>query len=161
MVKNLNLRNIFISAYVLFFASYLVIGIQPAEAAEYEISATLKIPSISLESDVTTLLLDNHRLATPESIVGSFSRNQTTLLIGHSSSVFQNLSQAQINDIIYYNGSAYLITTVETKPKNEINIDQLLLSDDATLILMTCAGEDLGNGDATHRLIITAKKEVL
>lgn len=25
-----------------------------------------------------------------------------------------------------------------------------------TIILMTCAGTDLGNGDASHRLIITA-----
>jgi hypothetical protein len=27
-----------------------------------------------------------------------------------------------------------------------------------TLVLMTCAGELLDNGDATHRLIITAVK---
>ena len=25
-----------------------------------------------------------------------------------------------------------------------------------TLVIMTCAGEDLGGGDATHRLIVTA-----
>ena len=28
-----------------------------------------------------------------------------------------------------------------------------------TLVLMTCAGEDLGNGDSTHRLLVTATAE--
>ena len=26
------------------------------------------------------------------------------------------------------------------------------------IIIMTCAGQDLGNGDATHRLVITATR---
>ena len=29
-------------------------------------------------------------------------------------------------------------------------------SDKDTVVLMTCAGKDLGNGDASHRLIVTA-----
>ena len=36
-------------------------------------------------------------------------------------------------------------------------IDVLQAESNDTIVLMTCAGQDLGNKDATHRLIITAK----
>jgi sortase (surface protein transpeptidase) len=36
---------------------------------------------------------------------------------------------------------------------------ELLKAEDTdTLVLMTCAGELMSNNDATHRLIVTAKK---
>ena len=34
----------------------------------------------------------------------------------------------------------------------------LSASNEKTIVIMTCAGEDLGKGDATHRLILTAIK---
>ena len=43
-------------------------------------------------------------------------------------------------------------------PKAKIDMrDVLQAESNDTIVLMTCAGQDLGNKDATHRLIITAK----
>mgnify|MGYP003312839861 CR=1 FL=1 len=44
--------------------------------------------------------------------------------------------------------------------KSMINMAEILQEEDKdTLVLMTCAGEDLGNGDSTHRLLVTATGE--
>ena len=81
-----------------------------------------------------------------------------TLLIGHSSTVFKNLDEAEVGDAIWYNGHGYQIVDTDTLLKSEINMDKLLKSEDTdTLVIMTCAGEELDNYDATHRLILTAK----
>ena len=84
--KRLNPKYVFVGLYALFFVAYIIVGLQPAEAAEsYEISTNLNISSINLSSDVTNLKLENHKLETPDKIVGSFSRAENkTLLIGHS-----------------------------------------------------------------------------
>ena len=159
--KRLNIGTVLIGLYVVVFVTYLAFGLRPvAEAAQsYEISAELNIPSINLASDVTTLQLENRELKTPDSIVGSFSRAENkTLLIGHSSTVFQNLNRIAFGEEINYNDHIYTVQKIETLEKSEIDMSKLLArAKKDTLVIMTCAGDDLGNGDATHRLIVTAE----
>lgn len=160
--KRLDPKYVFIGLYVLFFIAYIIIGLQPAEAAEsYEISTNLYISSIGLFSDVTKLKLKDHQLETPDMIVGSFSRAENkTLLIGHSSTVFRNLDQARIGEEVTYDNIIYNIYSTEIVEKSEVDMHELLKSAEKdTLVIMTCAGTELGNGDATHRLIITAVSE--
>lgn len=158
--KRVDLRRVLIILYILFFVIYIIIGLQPAKATSYEISTEIFIPRINLTSDVTDLALKNHALETPETIVGSFSRAKNkTLLIGHSSSVFKNLNQLSVGDKIIYDLDGYEIIEKKIIPKDKIKMDELLKAEKiGTLVLMTCAGEDLGDGDATERLIITATK---
>ncbi len=158
--KHLDLRSIFVGLYVLVFVIYAVVGLRPVDAVDYEIVAELAIPAIGLEADVTKITLQNGKLNTPDSIVGSFSRNEhTTLLFGHSTTVFQHLDSAKLGDEIIYAHDSYYITDLEVKSKSDISMKQLLNSNTHdTLVLMTCAGKLLNDGDATHRLIITATK---
>ena len=157
--KRLDLKTVLVVLYVTAFLAYVIFGLQPAEAARsYEVSAELNIPSIGLVSDVTTLELENRELKTPDAIVGSFSRSENkTLLIGHSSTVFQNLNQIRLDDEIFYNNNKYIVKKITITEKAEVDMSGLLAhADQDTLAIMTCAGASLGNGDATYRLIVTA-----
>lgn len=156
--KRLDFRIVVMGIFAFVFMVYLIIGLQPADAANYEISAELSIPSIGLESDVTTLTLKDKVLETPDYIVGSFSRAKNkTLLIGHSSTVFQDLGEVKIGDAIEYDETGYRVVETKVFEKAEISMEEILAAEDTdTLVIMTCAGEDLGDGDATHRLIIVA-----
>ena len=140
------------------FGAYLVVGAEPVKANHYEISATLSAPSINLNSDVTALSLDNGHLDTPDYIAGSFQNSANkTLIIGHSATVFQNLDDIQMGDTVIYDNTVFQVTDTAILAKSDINMKQLLQkSDIETIVIMTCAGTDLGNGDATHRLLVTA-----
>ena len=154
----LDSKNIFIILYCLSFFAYIVYGLQPAEAVQYKIDATISIPSIGLSSDVTKLELNGQRLDTPDTIVGSYSdHNNKTLLIGHSTTVFQNLFKLNLRDSIKYDDKTYIIKQIHMVKKSKISMKKLLnTAEKDTIVLMTCAGTLLDNGDATHRLIITA-----
>lgn len=157
--KRLNVRTVLIGLYAVVFVAYVITGLQPAEAVQgYEISAELNIPSIGLDSDVTTLRLENHELKTPDAIVGSFNMAEDkTLLIGHSSTVFQKLDKTSLGDEIFYNNTKYTVKEIKVSEKVDVDMSKLLApAEEDTVIIMTCAGTDLGNGDATHRLIVTA-----
>ena len=160
--KSFSFRGTVIFLYMMAMAIYVAFGFAPAsvEAVNYEISAKIAIPSINLTSDVTTLRVQNNSLETPDTIVGSFSReNSKIFLVGHRSTVFRNLDQVKIGDIITYNDTTYTIREMVVKEKAEISMNELLeASPVETLVVMTCAGENLGGGDATHRLIITATR---
>ena len=160
--KRLNPKTVLIGLYAVVFAVYVIIGLRPAEAARsYEISAMLSIPSIGLVSDVTNLQIEDHELKTPDHIVGSFSRAENkTLLIGHSSTAFQNLNRLDVGEEISYGDHIYMVQKVEVLEKSAIDMSKLLKkADEDTLVVMTCAGTDLGDGDATHRLIVTAVRK--
>ena len=131
---------------------------EPAEAKEYQISGKLSISSINLNSDVTSLALENGELNTPDSIIGSFSRHKnSTLLIGHSNTAFSELKNIRIGDTVQYNNNSYRIYKSQIIEKSSINMKDLLSEKDTdTIILMTCFGEMYANGDASHRLIIFA-----
>lgn len=163
--KRFSSRDILIGLYAVFLLAYAAVfvsvGLQPAGASQPEIDTELSIPAIGLESGVTTLQLEDHHLNTPETIVGSFSRAENkTLLIGHSSTVFHDLDQLELGDGIVYDEDSYTVTNRAVVAREDISMNKLLKkADEATLVLMTCAGQDLGNGEATHRLIITAIRQ--
>ena len=160
--KHLNLRFVFVGLYLVAFLAFLIYGLQPAEAVEaYEIDAELSIPSITLDADVTKLELEESGLKTPDTIVGSYTRFEgKTLLIGHSTTVFANLKDVKIGDTIEYNEKNYHVQRIDLLVKDKIDMDELLkASEKDTIVIMTCAGELLDGGDATHRLIITALSE--
>lgn len=159
--KSFDIRKFIIPLYVVGFLIYFVVGLLPAKAVNYEIVGSLEIPQISLVSDVADIKLDNHTLNTPEFIVGRFSRSEDKIfLFGHKSSVFKNLANLQIGDEIIYESMIYRVESMIVKEKSMISLDELLRAEEKkTLVIMTCAGEDLGNGDATHRLIVTATAE--
>ena len=158
--QHLDAKKVFVGLYVLAFAIYVVVGLQPAKAAHYEVAAELNIPSIGLTADVTELQLNNGKLDTPDTIVGSYSQGENkTLLIGHSTTVFKDLSGAKLNSTINYDNKTYRVTEIAMTQKKNVNMNRLLRSTDKdTLVIMTCAGQLLDGGDATHRLIITATR---
>lgn len=159
--RHLDPKMIFIGLYAVIIFTCFLVGLRPVGAAEYEISGELIIPDIGLESDVTQLALENGRLTSPDMIVGSYSTSPNkTLLIGHSTTVFHDLEKLRLNEYFYYNNIRYEIVDIETKKKSDIRMSQVLAeAKDDTIVLMTCAGELFENGDATHRLIITAVGE--
>ncbi len=120
----------------------------PADAASYP---SLSISSIGLSVPVEPLELKDRQLNVPDMIVGSYGPNiNKTLLVGHSSTVFEELDQLRVDQEINYNDSVYRVT--------EISMTEILSGASVdTIILMTCAGDSLPNQDATHRLIITAE----
>ena len=156
--KHLDFKAIFGVIYFLSFAIYLVVGLQPVEAVHYHISGLLNIPSIDLLTDVTSLKMVDHQLETPDTIVGSFSMdNNNTLLIGHSSTVFDNLINVHLGDEIIYNESYYEIVDMNVLEKSDVDMNEVLADTDVrTVKIMTCTGDDLGGGDYTHRFILTA-----
>ena len=156
--KHFDWRYVFVGLYVLAFAIYIIVGLQPAKATEYEKNGEIVIPSINLESDTVKLNLVGRKLETPDTLVGSFAQNENkTLLIGHSTTVFSNLGQIKLKDRIIYNGRDYFVRKIQTWKKELIDMGRLLRPEEKdTIVLMTCAGVLLGEGDATHRLIITA-----
>lgn len=155
-------KQLFIGAFIIVFAIYFIIGFQPAEATiDYPVTATVEIPDIGLSSNVASLKLENNELHTPDFIVGSFQRKNKTLLIGHSSTIFQNLHKISENSKIFYNGKTYQVKSRTIIDKNFIDMTDLLFSADdspETLVLMTCIGQKLNNNSSTHRLIIYAEQ---
>ena len=156
--RHLDTRFWLVGAYFVALVIYLIVGLHPAGARDYNIVSSLYIPSIALDSDVTSLSLNDNKLDTPDSIVGSFSNAENkTLLIGHSTTVFENLHNIDIGAEIFYNNEVYRVDKIETVLKSNVNMNKILSSTQAkTIKIMTCAGELYGDGDASHRLIITA-----
>ena len=159
--RALSLRTIVTTIYVCSVVIYLFFGIQPADAATYEITGQLEIPAIGLTSDITTLSLENGELKTPDTIIGSYSRSDSKIfLVGHRSTVFKDLIAVRPGDLISYGNEKFKVLEMSIEVKESISMSKLLAPDknnEKTLVLMTCAGESRENGDATHRLIITAK----
>ena len=93
--------------------------------------------------------------------MGSYSNHvNKTFLIGHSSTVFRDLDQANVGDSISYNNVDYRIVDMEVFKKSDISMTEILKAEERdTIVLMTCAGEPVGERDATHRLIVTAVKD--
>lgn len=152
-------RSLVILLYVICFAAYLIFGLTPAGAAHYDVFTNIEIPSIGLNSEVTSLSLEDNQLKTPDTIVGSYSRAKNkTLLIGHSGTVFGDLDEVWVGDAIEYNGASYLVKDIVVERKEDISMRELLSEAETdTLVIMTCAGTYLENNDATHRLLITAE----
>ena len=158
--RGISFRKIFTILYIVSFLAYAAFSFVLADGTAYTIDGGLIIPSIGLTSGVTKLELKDHKLDTPDSIVGSYSQNiNKTFLIGHSTTIFKNLYQVKIGDSITYNNTEYKITNMEVFKKADIDMKNLLKAEkEDTLVIMTCAGEIMNGTDATHRLIVTAVK---
>lgn len=156
--KRLNPKQVFIGLYFLAFAIYLIVGLQPADAANYNIVGEISIPSIGLVSDVAGIEVEDGRLETPDKIAGVYQKNENkTFIFGHSGTVFKGLDEVKNGDSLVYDNKTYHVYKTEILLKDEISMNELLkASENDTLVIMTCAGEDLGGGDTTHRLIIYA-----
>ncbi|MBQ9018442.1 class F sortase [Candidatus Saccharibacteria bacterium] len=156
--RSFDYRKVFTIFYVLGVIAYIAVGLSGAKATEYEAATDIEIPSIGLTSDVVTMHVTDRQLNTPDYIVGRYSESlNKTLLVGHSSTIFANLHQVSLGDAIIYDGDRYIVSDIATQAKLDISMAEVLApADRGTIIIMTCAGEDLGGGDATHRLIITA-----
>ena len=154
----LDSRIIFVVLYFVLFILYSVLAFRVAGASEYMVSNHLVVPSINLVSDVTTLSLENNKLNTPDSIVGSYSSvDSKTLLIGHSSTVFSDLYKVKVNDSIIYDNQKYTVLSITTNELESINMAKILESTPRdTIIIMTCAGEEFDDCTFSHRLILTA-----
>lgn len=149
----------FAGFFLIMLPIYLYLGFQPADAYSSAERTTLSINSIKLNTPVVGLEMKNRQLVAPGKIAGSFSQHTNKeLIIGHSSTVFQNLHQVELGDRITYHDVHYKVTTIETLLKSHINMAKILApASTQTIIIMTCAGESLPDQDATHRLIITAE----
>ncbi|MBR2997121.1 class F sortase [Candidatus Saccharibacteria bacterium] len=145
----------------IFVPVYLIIGLQPATAADptefnYD---TLNIADINLIAPVKPITLNSeHRLVAPDTIAGAYSDSANkTLIIGHSSTIFATLHTAQVGDMIDYADSKYVITEITYQKVEDINMRDVLASTSRpTLVLMTCAGTPV-DGNYPERLIITAE----
>ncbi len=159
----LNWTSAEIKLFVAFFLAlmlpiYVYIGLQPAPIANAASYPQLEISSINLKTPVASIALIDRQLTAPATIAGVYqSAINKTFIIGHSSTVFKNLSHAQVGDTIAYDEQTYIIKNIETLQKSDIDMREILQPESTeTMIIMTCAGEPLPNQDATHRLIITA-----
>lgn len=148
-------------AYLLIVPIYIIVGLQPAIAADPASDQALIIPSLNLRSPVQKLTRVGNTLPTPNYLPGSYREQPNkTLLIGHSTTIFQNLHQLQTGAQITFADQTYRVTRIVTTPKQLISMLSILAAAKRpTLILMTCAGDPLGHQDYTHRLIITAVVE--
>ena len=159
--KRFNPRFILVVVYFVAFGSFLKVNLKTAEATVYSDSLKLTIPSIELDVETAKLELQDNRLETPSEIVGSYSMSlNKTLLIAHSNSAFKNLNEIELGDEIIYGDTIYTVADSRIIEKAQVNMYNILKAERKdTLVLMTCAGTDLADRDATHRLVITAVVE--
>lgn len=154
------IKVLFSAFFMIALPIYLYAGFQPASHVEAVSYPLLEIPSISLSTPVEPLALENHELISPATIAGSYQRFENKLfIIGHASTVFQNLEQVQEGDLITYSGDTYQVFLLETIAKSDIDMSKVI-GDTPTpvMIIMTCAGTPLPGQDATHRLLVYASK---
>lgn len=153
--------KMFVSAFfAIMLPVYLFIGLQPVPVANADALPRLEITSINLNTPVATVELTDRQLIAPDMIAGVYAGAENKLfIIGHSSTVFQKLDQVKVGETFTYDNVLYQVKSLETLPKADISMTNILKAEDeATIILMTCAGDPLPNQDATHRLIITATR---
>ncbi len=151
------MRTFLVLFLVIFTSLFIIIGCQPTatDAVNYP---ELQISSIDLESPVEPIEPVDRQLEAPATIAGAYSQhNNKTLIIGHSTTVFQNLHNVKIGEEITYGNRIYKVIDTETLLKQDVNMKEVLQGTDReTIIIMTCAGELLKNQDATHRFLVTA-----
>lgn len=139
---------------------YLYVGFQPTSHVEAVSYPLLEIPSINLSTSVEPLTVENHELIPPAIIAGSYQRFENKIfIIGHASTVFQDLQHVQEGDFITYNNDTYQIFLLETLAKSDIDMSSVIGNTPTPImIIMTCAGTPLPGQDATHRLLVYASK---
>ena len=120
----------------------------------------LFIPSIGLIARVKNIERTGNQLIAPDEIAGAYEpTNHKTVIIGHSTTIFKDLNKVKDGDTFTFDNKKYAIKTLETVPKNLVNMEEIVSETKVkTIVLMTCAGTPLGGQDYSHRFIITAEE---
>lgn len=155
----------FIVSYLIIILAYFIAGFLPTssafaiDASSYN-SNSLSIPSISLETPTLSIKPEGDTLPTPIHEVGEYSPSENKVfLYAHSTSAFQNLADVNLDDIIYHSGKKYIVTSIETKKKENVDMHTILSAEQSpTLVLMTCVGFPDFAGEYPSRLIVTARE---
>lgn len=154
-------RQIFIGIYLFALIAIGYLGVQP-HAVEANSNLVLEAPKIGLKSEVKVLNLnDDYTLTAPDRIAGLYyAAENNTFIIGHSSTIFGNLQDLEINDQIQLDNHRYKITELFSQDKDSISMSKILEPKTTpTLTLMTCHGEKITDNDYSERLIISAELE--
>lgn len=145
--------------FFVMLVAWFINGLSPAEASHRDVIAQFEAPSLNLKSDVVRIFLEDRSLNAPSDAVGAFyGASNKVLLIGHRGTVFYNLDTIKVGDMLIFDGTKYTVSSLATIPKESVDMNEVLAAAETeTLVVMTCAGRDLGDGDATHRLIVKAE----
>ena len=143
-IKKSSVFGVFGALYLCFFLVFTFLAFQP-QTVEANTNLVLEIPKIGLTS--------------PERIAGVYHANQNhDFIIGHSSTIFQNLDKLAIGDTFRFGDQTYQIKTRKIEQKSDINMSKLLTKKSTpTITLMTCHGQKISGHDYTERLILTAE----
>ena len=155
--RSYTIKSALVAVYILTLGIYLYRGFQPYPV-DASAPARLLAPSINLSTPVDDVDKNGAKITVPEVIAGAYSENPNkTLLIGHSNTVFDRLSELKIGDQLIFDNHNYAIAKITTVAKENIDMTELLSSaEQPTIVLMTCTGQHISGHDYTHRLIITA-----
>ncbi len=148
-------------AIILPIYAYAYSQVEAKTLADSADQTLLEMPEINLSTPVEAIDMIDRQLIAPDTIAGVYTPSEhKTFIIGHSSTVFENLEHISLASNFHYNGENYVVISIDTREKSDIDMAAILApTEDDTIILMTCAGEPLPNQDATHRLIVTAVRE--
>ena len=158
-IKKSSVFGVFGALYLCFFLIFTFLAFQP-QTVEANTNLILEIPKINLTSPIRALeITDENTLISPERIAGVYRANQNhDFIIGHSSTIFQNLNKLKVGDTFRFSDQTYQIKTRKIQPKSEIDMSKLLTKKSTpTITFMTCHGEKISGHDYTERLILTAE----
>lgn len=145
----------------------------PIKAIDHGVPTWIYVPSIGLSSPIKGVGIDKKgNMDVPSgktSDVGWYKHGTlpgntgTAVLDAHVTAAFKDLEDIKIGESIYiYTSTGKILRFVTKKAKTyeAKTTDPRVLfapSKSPDLNLITCAGTLLGDGEATHRLIVTAK----
>ncbi len=138
------------------FTAYIFIP----KAADASSEERLFIPDIGLIARVKDIERQGNQLIAPDTIAGAYkATNHKTVIIGHSSTIFKDLSKLDGDESFTFDGKSYSIKSREIIEKRFVNMEEIVSETERnTIVLMTCYGESLGGQDYSHRLVITAEE---
>jgi sortase (surface protein transpeptidase) len=121
----------------------------------------LFIPSIGMIARVKNIEREGSKLVPPDLEAGAYHPAiHKTVLLGHSTSIFNTLKNVEMDDRITFDNKDYTITRIEIVEKTAVNMEEVVSETEKnTIVLMTCYGEPLGEQDYTHRFIVTAEED--
>lgn len=130
---------------------------KPVDASSDE---RLFIPSIGLVARVQNIEREGNTLKAPDYIAGAYkATGHKTVLIGHSSTIFENLHDVKLKDKFTFDEKTYVVQKIEILEKAMIDMNEIVAeTEENTVVLMTCYGQQLSGQDFSHRLVITAEE---
>ena len=151
-----------IFAGVLYFtitAGFITYCFTP-KTADASSQERLFIPSIGLVARVRDIERTGNQLIAPETAAGVYRpTNHKSVIIGHSSTVFENLKNLGTETVFTFDHKKYLVKKREILEKAFINMNEVVSETRKnTVVIMTCYGTPLKDQDYSHRLIITAEE---